>query len=95
MFITSYRIKTKIHDQERIYNGKRVFDNLGDCISYLEEEYNHSSISMEGDLYEWMVYDFEKEKCFSGSLLIQRGKSLIDLFLGNLDINQLKKEKGE
>ena len=95
-FFCDYRLKGQIvQDQrpikwfaEKEVEYRKNFNSLGDCLSYLNEEYKKGKTYK---FFSWIIFDFEKSSCYTGDFKIEEGSSFLELV--NIKIsNQFKQE---
>ena len=86
-YSVSCRIKVSAKDQKDFvpkYINCETFNSISDCLFFLCKEYEKAKENYNRNIekiFEWQIFDFDHEECFSDSSKIVKIFGFLDLVL--------------
>jgi hypothetical protein len=86
-YAVSCRIKVSAKDQKDFvpkYINCETFNSLSDCLFFLSKEYEKAKENYNCKIekvFEWSIFDFDREECFSDSSKVVKNFGFLDLVL--------------
>ena len=86
-YLVSCRVKTIFNGQKKSvpkYIHFEIFNSLSDCLSFLCREYEEAKEDYNCNIeriFEWNIFDFDREECFSNSSKVEKNFGFLDLVL--------------